>query len=663
MIAIMNRKENTVAIHLLILISLSILTVILFFQFSTEDSYITYRYAQNLARGEGLVYNPGEKFLGTTAPFYAFILAFFGILGLNIPTMGGLLSSVSLGMTVLLLYQLTLKKGYPLVGLLSGLFILLNPWLLQTFGSETFFQLLMVMCAFYFYDQEKSILTAIFCALAFLARADGIIPGIVIFADYLRKNKKFPLKEVLIFLIFCFPFFLFYYFHLNTVLPSTLEAKRAQYASGLWRSFLPGTLHFARLIVKENNLLVSFIPLIIIGGIFYLFSRKIWLLIAAWALLHTLGYTFLHVSFYHWYSVPLIFLLMLMSAFSFHFLLSFLNFFNKNQSRKWSIRILNQKIEFSISRFKDLDPSSRWAHRILSFVIVVLIAAALFGGTKAYYHTRRSLPFPKLQLYKKAGKWAAQNTPPDASIAFIEVGYFGYYSQRKVIDLVGLVTPGVSSHIRRRDFQWAVRKYKPDYFVYNPEFQGWLKQILDQPWFAKNYEQITEIKQKGFPFSLKFYKKTPDSEFPPMLSMDIIQDESNFPVGEIIKGIEIGQTFQCNQNHLTQIKVMLTTYSRKNHQDIIFHLKRSPLDDKDIYTEKFNALSVIDNAYRSFDFPPISDSKGKIFYFSLESPQSEHGDAITIWASSVDKYHKGALYINRKKSKGDLRFITSYYEY
>lgn len=122
----MKRKKH-IYVHLLILFTLSILTIVLFFKFSTEDSYITYRYANNLAEGKGFYYNPGEEYLGTTAPFYGLILAFLGSLGLPIPYTSGILSALSLSLTVILLYLLTLKKGYPWVGLLSGLFIFLNP--------------------------------------------------------------------------------------------------------------------------------------------------------------------------------------------------------------------------------------------------------------------------------------------------------------------------------------------------------------------------------------------------------------------------------------------------------------------------------------------------------------------------------------------------------
>ena len=37
-------------------------------EFRLDDSFITYRYAQNMARGLGLVYNQDEAVLSTTTP-------------------------------------------------------------------------------------------------------------------------------------------------------------------------------------------------------------------------------------------------------------------------------------------------------------------------------------------------------------------------------------------------------------------------------------------------------------------------------------------------------------------------------------------------------------------------------------------------------------------
>ena len=37
-----------------------------------DNSFITFRYARNLLSGEGFVYNPGQRVMGTTTPLYTF---------------------------------------------------------------------------------------------------------------------------------------------------------------------------------------------------------------------------------------------------------------------------------------------------------------------------------------------------------------------------------------------------------------------------------------------------------------------------------------------------------------------------------------------------------------------------------------------------------------
>ena len=90
-------------------ISLSILIAFIYSQRSPDDPLITYRYARNIAEGKGFTYNPDEPFLGTTAPFYALILAFFGVLGFNIPIIGNIFSPLSLGLASVFVYLLVLE--------------------------------------------------------------------------------------------------------------------------------------------------------------------------------------------------------------------------------------------------------------------------------------------------------------------------------------------------------------------------------------------------------------------------------------------------------------------------------------------------------------------------------------------------------------------------
>ena len=41
---------------------------------ANDDAFITYRYARNIASGQGFVFNPGERLLGTTTPLYTLSL-------------------------------------------------------------------------------------------------------------------------------------------------------------------------------------------------------------------------------------------------------------------------------------------------------------------------------------------------------------------------------------------------------------------------------------------------------------------------------------------------------------------------------------------------------------------------------------------------------------
>lgn len=118
----------------------------------TDDAFIHYRNALNLARGEGMVFNPGEAVLGTTAPLYAFLL---GILHLvtrvPLPSLGPVLGFASdLGLSLLVLLWMA-RAGVPLAARHAALLLLtMEPWrlLYSTTGMETSLFLLVAAVAF-----------------------------------------------------------------------------------------------------------------------------------------------------------------------------------------------------------------------------------------------------------------------------------------------------------------------------------------------------------------------------------------------------------------------------------------------------------------------------------------------------------------------------------
>ncbi len=87
------------------LVALSIFAVLaqfwIFRSFVFIDSFITYRYAENVGRGLGFVYSPGERVLGTSTPLLTLILAGMDRLGAAVPTASAALFVVCLGLIAL----------------------------------------------------------------------------------------------------------------------------------------------------------------------------------------------------------------------------------------------------------------------------------------------------------------------------------------------------------------------------------------------------------------------------------------------------------------------------------------------------------------------------------------------------------------------------------
>jgi hypothetical protein len=155
--------------------------VIFYFNFTAEDAYITYRYAENLVNIGSLVYNQGEPINAMTSPFHAiFSAALFY-------TTGQTVFSNKLVALLLLLFSALLVwyrfRNHPQLQLLALILMLLPPSiLLWTFGGlETplllFLATFTVILADRKYPFSLSLLCLVFflAGLAFLTRYDSIL--------------------------------------------------------------------------------------------------------------------------------------------------------------------------------------------------------------------------------------------------------------------------------------------------------------------------------------------------------------------------------------------------------------------------------------------------------------------------------------------------------
>jgi hypothetical protein len=90
-------------------------------------------------------------------------------------------------------------------------------------------------------------------------------------------------------------------------------------------------------------------------------------------------------------------------------------------------------------------------------------------------------------------RWFRENADPDATIAYIEIGYLGYFTRNRIIDVAGLVLPEAVSHVAEGDFTWAFWHYEPDYYVHLSDFDWALGSIRENSEFTTSYEVVATL--------------------------------------------------------------------------------------------------------------------------------------------------------------------------
>ena len=167
-------------LHLPVLIIISI-SAIFYFNFTAEDAYITYRYAENWIHTGSLIYNEGEPINAMTSPVHAILsAALFFVTGHTV------LGNKILALILLLISALIVWyrfKIHPQWQVLAMVLVLMPPSvLLWTFGGmETPILLFLVTMTVFLADRTppfslKSLCIILLLAgLAFLTRYDSIL--------------------------------------------------------------------------------------------------------------------------------------------------------------------------------------------------------------------------------------------------------------------------------------------------------------------------------------------------------------------------------------------------------------------------------------------------------------------------------------------------------
>ena len=145
-----------------------------------DDSYITYRYAVNLAEGRGLVFNEGEKADAASSFLFTVILAGFYRVGFHdLELMSCLLNLLAVGLIAAFVYSSALRLsgnriGAVVFGLTASLHGFISGW--AALGMDTvFFAALLAMWTYWTFVDKRVTFSAVLTVLVVLMRFEGLL--------------------------------------------------------------------------------------------------------------------------------------------------------------------------------------------------------------------------------------------------------------------------------------------------------------------------------------------------------------------------------------------------------------------------------------------------------------------------------------------------------
>ncbi|MEX0650123.1 MAG: hypothetical protein WD200_03915 [Candidatus Andersenbacteria bacterium] len=100
--------------------------------------------------------------------------------------------------------------------------------------------------------------------------------------------------------------------------------------------------------------------------------------------------------------------------------------------------------------------------------------------------------------------------------------------------------------------------------------------------------------------------------------------------GEILPGVEVGQTVEVHKNNWNRVDFALATFGRQNTGTVTMHVREDVNSTNDIRTVTIPVSDIPDQNWQAFAFEPIPDSNGKTYYVAFTSSASSSGNAVTV---------------------------------
>jgi arabinofuranosyltransferase len=419
-----------------------------------DDALITFQYSRNIVNGCGWNFNCGGDDFATSSYLHTAIGALWfavadGDRAFALEKIWETALVTTGAVTILLAARsVQVHRSIALAGI-ATLLLTQNPFIYLFSGMENALAFATIGLATFLWRQERYTATGAMVGVAALVRPEYAALGLVLGGvDFLVSRTDLDASAWLIrwvrsgaaalvtFLTLLIPVWIAN----GTPFADTLEIKRltapnwgAFYQEELWGFTTDyGFLGVALLALGLASLLIQQSPLLVLPGIGIAVSLTYWAL---------------ELPRSPWYYLP--FFLGLTSSL---FGLSVL------------VRIAG-------------DRSRRRPPAILSGPLVTLTAVAVVivmvgnpidaGRDNVDLATR--ITAKRTALNRSTGEWLEMTTQPDERVAVPNIGYIGFYSERFIVDLVGLVTPDAAE---RKDPDAFFDIYQPEYTLNRLRFSS-----------------------------------------------------------------------------------------------------------------------------------------------------------------------------------------------
>jgi hypothetical protein len=598
-------KKITYTIYALIAVLAVLLPVLIlmsalgkngFWGFPLDDPWIHLTFARNLAKYFSFSYFKNEMVTaGSTSPVYTALLSIGFFISNNEFILSYILGILFLILSGMFIYKLSshhFKKENVFAVFVTAVFIA-DKWMnfISVSGMETTMYIFILLGCAYFYKKKSSVMFAVFAGLIIWTRPDGVAFYAALIVDYVwlmfasksdnnlvTFSSKDYKKIAIIFSAFLLLYFIMNLMLSGSLLPNTFNAKLTYYSPEfksrseflkyeVWDYFTTGAYG-----VVMAGFLLS--VLMMLKDVF---SKKY---------NSTILYTgfIAALVFEYWYKLPYAhrFGRYMMPVIPFFVLASAIGY---------------REAFYLIGRYM----KSKQVYLALSAIVfgVMVILSVINYKTASSTYAEECKYINDRQV--TAALWLKDNTKPDDVIATHDVGAIGFYSERKIVDIAGLITPELITKINTKDYgDYLVKFLKEKNVSYLAVLREWYR--------ISNDNSLLSTSGKLPPETMEIFRFVPDKTI-------IISGE--------LKGMLMyieDQIFRGGQQNLAQAKQLILRAEKMEpnaavipYISALISAKMSDLKSEE--SELLNALKI---------FPEYRDAMKQLIYlYSQTSKQDE----------------------------------------